>query len=94
MDYGTAPGSLTGNAANAALVTAHSVTLTGLAPGTTYYYRVTSADAETNSATEPQPARGPAYVRHADPALRDGRYVRRIRRGIECGNLRGEGRRR
>ena len=43
---------------------------------------------------EPRAARGPTYVRHADPALRDGRYVRRIRRGNERGNLRGEGRRR
>ena len=41
-----------------ALVTAHSLTLTGLASSTTYYYRATSADAAGNAATTP-PLGGP-----------------------------------
>ena len=41
------------------LVTSHSVQLTGLAPNTTYYYRVTSTDAATNSATDPDPPAAP-----------------------------------
>ncbi|MGE5570031.1 MAG: DUF4082 domain-containing protein [Rhodospirillales bacterium] len=53
VDYGTAPGALTASVSAATLVTAHSLTLTGLAPGTTYYYRVTSVDAASNSATSP-----------------------------------------
>ena len=44
MEYGTttAYGSL--SALNSSLVTSHSVTLTGLTPGTTYNYAVLSAD--------------------------------------------------
>ena len=53
VDYGTAPDALTQNATNGALVTSHSLPLTGLTAGTTYYYRVTSVDAATNSATSP-----------------------------------------
>ncbi|HLC42884.1 MAG TPA: LamG-like jellyroll fold domain-containing protein [Methylomirabilota bacterium] len=60
VDYGTVPTSLALNATNAALVTAHSITLTGLAPNTTYYYRVTSKDAATNSSTSPPVANSPA----------------------------------
>ena len=44
------------------LVTSHSVQLTGLAPNTTYHYRVTSADAVTpmpNSSTSPEPPAAP-----------------------------------
>ena len=37
----------------------HAVTLTGLAPGATYHYRVTSADAASNAATEPDPPAAP-----------------------------------
>ncbi|GEM_PF-430190 len=50
--YGTSATSLTSSATGAA-GTSHSVTLTGLAQGTTYYYRVTSADPAGNSATSP-----------------------------------------
>jgi len=58
VDYGTAP-SLGSNVANAALVTAHNVVLNGLTPGTLYYFRVTSADAASNSATSPAPPNPP-----------------------------------
>ena len=53
VDYGTTPDALTPSATNGALVTSHSLPLTGLTAGTTYYYRVTSVDAATNSATSP-----------------------------------------
>jgi hypothetical protein len=53
VDYGTTSTSLTLNANNAALVTSHSLTLSGLTAGTTYFYRATSTDAFSNSATSP-----------------------------------------
>ena len=53
VDYGTAPTTLTLNASDAAAVTAHSVRLTGLTPGTTYHYRVRSADGSGNATTAP-----------------------------------------
>ena len=53
VDYGTVSGSPDLNAVVATMVTSHSVTLTGLAPQTTYYYRVTSADDAANSASFP-----------------------------------------
>jgi hypothetical protein len=59
VDYGTSSGSLTQSATGPSNVTAHSVSLTGLAAGTTYYYRVTSADAAGNSATSPVTSSAP-----------------------------------
>ena len=50
--YGTSAGSL-GSTVTGFGGTSHSVTLTGLAPNTRYYYRVTSADAAGNSSTSP-----------------------------------------
>ena len=46
--------------ANAAPVTLHSINLTGLGAHTTYFYRVTSVDAATNSATAPAAPAAPA----------------------------------
>ena len=37
----------------ASLVTSHSLTLSGLTPNTTYYYRVSSTDASNNTAKSP-----------------------------------------
>ncbi len=59
VDYGTSSGSLTTTVTSPTLVTAHSLTLTGLTPGTVYYFRVTSVDASTNSATSPAAANPP-----------------------------------
>jgi hypothetical protein len=58
--YGTDPTSLTLSANAAGLVTSHSVSLSGLAPGQTYYYRVTSADVGGISATYPDTLSAPA----------------------------------
>jgi N,N-dimethylformamidase beta subunit-like protein/uncharacterized protein DUF4082/purple acid phosphatase-like protein len=60
VDYGTTSSSLTLNVSSSTLVTAHSITLTGLTTGTTYYFRATSVDASGNSATLPALTGGPA----------------------------------
>jgi phosphodiesterase/alkaline phosphatase D-like protein len=60
VDYGTAPGSLTSQVNNANLVTAHSMGLTGLNAGTTYYFRVRSANAQGNASVSPAQADPPA----------------------------------
>ncbi|MCJ8164629.1 DUF4082 domain-containing protein [Pontibacter sp. E15-1] len=59
VDYGTAAGQLNLQTTDASAVTSHSMTLSGLASGTTYYYRVTSTDAASNTATSPAPPAAP-----------------------------------
>jgi hypothetical protein len=49
--YGTTTAYGSSSAANSSLTTAHSVTLTGLAPGTTYNFAVASANSAGTSAT-------------------------------------------
>ena len=52
VDYGTAtPPPYASSQTNPALVTNHSLTLAGLAPGTTYHYQVTSVDQTAQSAS-------------------------------------------
>ncbi len=53
VDYGNNASSLSLNSAAANYLTSHSITLTGLSSGTTYYYRVSSADINANSSTIP-----------------------------------------
>ena len=60
VDYGTSATTLTLNVSNASLSTAHAVSLTGLTPGTAYFYRVTSVDASGNSTTSPVTSAPPA----------------------------------
>jgi len=50
VEYGTSSGSYTDTADDSNLVTAHSIPLSGLVPGTTYFYRVTSSDEAGNPA--------------------------------------------
>ncbi len=50
VDYGTEMGVYTYSVSDPALVVSHSIPLTGLAPGTTYYYIVKSADSDGNAA--------------------------------------------
>jgi hypothetical protein len=69
VDYGTSPTALTSNASNSALVTAHSITLTGLTPDTVYYFRVTSVDGHSNSTTVPATSGAPSQF--ATPAFID-----------------------
>jgi hypothetical protein len=53
VDYGTSSASLSSSAANTALTTFHSITLSNLTQGATYYYRVTSVDSQSNSVSSP-----------------------------------------
>ena len=62
VDYGTSESALTQNASDPAVVTAHSVRLTGLTPGITYHYRVRSADGSGNASTAPALGSPPATV--------------------------------
>ena len=62
VDYGTSAASLTLNVSDSTMVSSHSLTLTGLAQGTTYYYRVTSVDALSNSASSPAPPAAASFV--------------------------------
>jgi N,N-dimethylformamidase beta subunit-like protein/uncharacterized protein DUF4082/Big-like domain-containing protein/K319-like protein/purple acid phosphatase-like protein len=59
VDYDTAPASLALSASTPGTSTAHTVDLTGLTPGVTYYFRVTSVDRSGNSATSPAPPAAP-----------------------------------
>jgi len=53
--YGLSPTALVFSATAPGLATSHAITLTGLASGTPYYYRVVSADALNNSTSAPTP---------------------------------------
>ena len=53
VHYGTSASTLTPTATDSALVTGHSVSLINLSPGITYFFRVASADAASNSSTSP-----------------------------------------
>ena len=59
VSYGTSAVTLGPSFGNSVLVTAHSLSVPGLTPGTQYFYRVTSADAASNSATSPNPPSAP-----------------------------------
>ncbi len=69
VDYGTSSNALTSSQVHPALVTAHMVTLTGLLPNTTYFYRVRSADASGNAATAPRASDPPASFVTPAPAV-------------------------
>ena len=60
VDYGTNANSLSSLVSDGTLKTSHSMDLDGLAPETTYYFRVTSADAVPNTTTSPNPPAAPA----------------------------------
>jgi hypothetical protein len=71
VDYGTTSTTLNLNATVAGLATGHSVPITGLAPNTRYYYRVTSADAAGNSTTSPAASGSPASYAPSTTPLTD-----------------------
>lgn len=72
VDYGNTPGTLPLNSTDIALTTSHTVTLTGLSSGTTYYFRVSSADAASNSTTQPaSPAVPLSFVMPSGPCAID-----------------------
>ena len=51
VDYGVSPTALGSNVSDPALRVSHSVTLSGLTAGTTYFFRLTSADEAGNSSS-------------------------------------------
>ncbi len=55
VEYGLSPGSLGNTRSSSNLTTSHSLNLEGLAPGTTYYYRVLSTDGSGNQAISTTP---------------------------------------
>ena len=65
VDYGANSGNLNLNSSSSTLLTSHSIVLTGLSSGMTYYFRVTSADASSNCTTEPV---SPATLNFTMPA--------------------------
>lgn len=67
VDYGTSPGALSLSSSSAVLELSHARSLTGLVPSTTYYYRVTSADAQANSASSPAPPATLSFTTSASP---------------------------
>lgn len=69
VNYGTNPSALTQSASNSTLVTTRSMPLSGLTPGTTYYYRVTSTDAAGNPAISPTTDPPPNFVTTTAPPL-------------------------
>ena len=71
MDYGIAAGTLNQNVSDGTLVTAHNLTLTGLAPDTAYYYRVTAVDQDANAATYPAVGTAPLSFTLPAPRLSD-----------------------
>jgi poly(beta-D-mannuronate) lyase len=56
VEFGTSPAYGRASALMPALSTCHAVSLTGLAPGATYYWRALSADDSGNLGTSPGPA--------------------------------------
>lgn len=52
VDYGASAGVHTSIVTTSTLETSHAITITGLAPGTQYYFQVKSADASTNTTTD------------------------------------------
>lgn len=78
VEYGTASGNYKNSTEDTAIVTNHSVELTGLQPNTTYYYIVTSKDEAQNSVTsleswfitEPQLTNNTMHVENIDMSVK------------------------
>jgi len=62
IDYGTSSTALTSRVTNASMVLNHSVTLTGLTGGTTYYYRITSKNPAGLSGYSPSSTGASSFV--------------------------------
>lgn len=69
VDYGTSPADLTLSVSNSTPVTWHTIVLPNLQAGTTYYYRVTSADAASNASTSPALAQAAASFTTTAPSI-------------------------
>ena len=72
VNYGTDAGNLNLSVSDPALVSSHGLTLTSLASATTYYYRVSSADAGALVSTEPPTGNSPlSFLTPVGPCLSD-----------------------
>jgi hypothetical protein len=71
VDYGTSATALNLSGTVAGSSTSHTVTLTGLAANTRYYYRVTSTDSVGNSVTSPPAASAAASYAPATAPIGD-----------------------
>ena len=69
VDYGMSASVLNSSMSNSALVSSHTLTVPGLTPGTTYFYRVTSADAALNATTFPAIANSPSSFATTLPSI-------------------------
>ena len=70
VDFGTDPGTLDRTTGDASMVTSHSVTLTGLTPGTVHF-RVRSTDGAGNTATSPPTGDAPDTFTMPSAAFND-----------------------
>ncbi len=62
VEYGTSESSLNKSVSDPASTNSHSLKLTGLQAGSTYYYRVSSTDADNNTASSPPSGQAPASI--------------------------------
>jgi methionine-rich copper-binding protein CopC len=69
--FGASPGQLAGKRVDDGQVRSHQVVLTGLAPGKTYWYQVTSRDADGNGAASPEIGRVPRRFVSSAPGVAD-----------------------
>ena len=67
LDWGTSPAALTSNVVDSSLTTVHSMTITGLTPGTTYWIEITSVNNQGGVAK--QTLGGPAKPEPAAPVV-------------------------
>ncbi|MEO8216511.1 MAG: N,N-dimethylformamidase beta subunit family domain-containing protein [Acidobacteriota bacterium] len=74
VTYSTNPSSLDQSAADSTAVTSHQITLSGLSTSTTYYFRVQSTDAASNTAVDPNPPAAPASFTTASASFVDTTY--------------------
>ena len=59
VDFGNTMTTLNQSRSDVNVTTSHSITINGLTPGITYYFRVTSVDPAANSTTSPTPPADP-----------------------------------
>ncbi|PLX25235.1 hypothetical protein C0580_03030 [Candidatus Parcubacteria bacterium] len=69
VGYSTTPANFDDETGVASMVTDHSVTLSGLTPGETYYFRVKSSDPDTNEATDSSGGDGYTFNTLSGPAI-------------------------
>lgn len=69
VGYSTTAGNFDSETGVATMVTDHSVTLTGLTPGTIYYLRAKSSDPDTNEATDSSGGDGYSFTTLSGPAI-------------------------